>query len=891
MPSRAFNRRQFIQAAGSLGTLGVCKAAPRDISIVVDPLDAIANGVPARWAVKELEDSLATHGITVRRYDRLASAPADSLCIVAASTASATPILKAAGVAAPSVPESLTIGSARYSERDVVLACGHDTRGLVYAALELNDRVQHAGDPVASLKGSVAEQPANRVRSIARLFTSDVEDKPWFNDREMWPKYLTMLATNRFNRFHLALGIGYDFLTRVTDAYFLFAYPFLLSVPGHNVRVPQLSDAERDRNLAMLRYISEQTAGRGLQFQLGLWMHGYKWIDSPHPNQTIEGLTPETHGPYCRDAVRALLQACPAISGVTFRVHGESGVEEGSYQFWKMVFEGVATCGRKVEIDMHAKGMDQTMLDLGVATGLPLKISPKYWAEHMGMPYMQADIRDQERPDAGRKTSALMKFSAGSRSFLRYGYGDLLREDRKWGVLHRVWPGTQRLLLWGDPLTAAAHSRAFHFCGSDGVDICEPLSFKGRRGSGIAGDRCGYADASLRPHWDWEKYEYGYRVWGRLVYNPQADPETWRRYLRTQFGAGSAAAEEALGSCSRILPIVTTAYLPSAANNNYWPELYLNQSLIDADHFAPYSDTTAPRVFGNASPLDPQLFSRMNEFADELLKGARSAKYSPVEVAQWIEDYAATATESLAKARSAIEDKDRTEFRRLEIDVTIQAGLGRFFGSKFRAGVLYRIYQQTGDRTALEESLNAYRKARASWAELSNRASRAYLSDITVGELPQLHGHWLDRLPAIDKDIDALAAQVTRAKSSEPEPHVRAAIQEALGRPSRSRIAARHAPPPTFRPGQPLNIEFTMDNAPVSVRLFYRHVNHAERFEDMVMQQHEKRFAAAIPATYTDSAYPLQYYFEVRESSGSASLYPGFTTQLNNQPYYVVRRA
>ena len=78
-----------------------------------------------------------------------------------------------------------------------------------------------------------------------------------------------------------------------------------------------------------------------------------------------------------------------------------------------------------------------------------------------------------------------MKFSAGSRSFLRYGYGDLLREDRKWGVLHRIWPGTQRLLLWGDPLTAAAHSRAFSFCGSDGVEIMEPLSFKGRRGSGL----------------------------------------------------------------------------------------------------------------------------------------------------------------------------------------------------------------------------------------------------------------------------------------------------------------------------------------------------------------------------------------------------------------------
>ena len=51
----------------------------------------------------------------------------------------------------------------------------------------------------------IVEQPANRVRSIARLFTSDVEDKPWYNDREMWPQYLTMLAAQRFNRFHLAL--------------------------------------------------------------------------------------------------------------------------------------------------------------------------------------------------------------------------------------------------------------------------------------------------------------------------------------------------------------------------------------------------------------------------------------------------------------------------------------------------------------------------------------------------------------------------------------------------------------------------------------------------------------------------------------------------------------
>jgi hypothetical protein len=775
----------------------------------------------------------------------------------------------------------------------VLLACGSDSRALVFALLDLSDRVQNGANATTalSIQKPITERPGNAIRSVTRLFSSDVEDKPWFNDREMWPQYLTMLASNRFNRFNLALGIGYDFIRQVTDGYFLFSYPFLLAVPGYNVRVPQLPDAERDQNLKMLQFISQQTVARGMQFQLGLWMHGYEWIDSPKPNYTIEGLTKETHGPYCRDAVRALLKACPAISGVTFRIHGESGVEEGSYDFWKTIFDGVATCGRRVEIDMHAKGMDETMLQLAVATGLPVKISPKYWAEHLGMPYHQADIRELEQPKQGRTTSALMKFSAGSRSFLRYGYGDLLREDRPWGVLHRIWPGTQRLLLWADPLTAAAHSRAFTFCGSDGVEIMEPLSFKGRRGSGIAGDRCAYADASLKPRWDWEKYVYSHRVWGRLLYNPEAEPEVWQRYLRKQFGPGAPGIEAALANASRILPIVTTAHATSAGNNTYWPEVYLNQSIVDPDLPGPYKDTPAPRVFGNVSPLDPQLFSRINDYADELLKGECSGKYSSIEVAQWIEDYASQATKSLAQAEALVPAKNRPEYRRIAEDVAIQAGLGQFFGAKFRSAALYRIYERTGNRTALDESLKAYRAARASWAQLATRAKSVYVSDITAGEHQQLRGHWMDRLPAIDADIALMAKQVKTEDTSAERAD--AAIKAVLGRPRRASLSCRHQAPAKFRPGQPLGIELSVERGskPVSARLYYRHVTQAERYESAEMQLRDGRYHATIPAGYTDSQYPLEYYFELKQGPDSAWLYPGFSEDLTNQPYFVVRRA
>ncbi len=726
-----------------------------------------------------------------------------------------------------------------------------------------------------------ADPPAAaRVRSVMRLFVSDVEDKPWFNDRDMWPAYFSMLAENHFNRFQLAFGIGYDFLREVTDAYFLFTYPFFLDVPGYNVRAVGLPPAERDRNLETLRYISDQAAAHGLHFQLGLWMHGYEWANSPKANYTIEGLTAQNHAAYSRDALTALLRACPAVSGVTFRIHGESGVTEGSYDFWKTVFEGVVRCGRKIEIDMHAKGIDQRMIDVALASGLPVSVSPKFVAEHMGMPYHQASIREQEMPHGAR--TGLMALSTGTRSFTRYSFADLMREDRRYSVVHRVWPGTQRLLIWGDPVTAAAYAKAFEICGSSGAEIMEPLSFKGRRGSGKSGGRCGYADASLNPRWDWQKYLRTYQVWGAALYNPEAR-------------LASQGMEKALESASRILPIVTSAHAPSAANNTYWPEMYTSQPMVDPAHNNPYTDTPPPRTFGNASPFDPQLFAGVNEFAGELLKGEYSGKYSPIEVAQWLEDLAQSATSQLAQAGAA----KNPDARRMAIDVAMQAALGRFFAARFRAGLLYAIHERTGDRAALEEAVKMYRVARETWAKMAEGARSVYVADVTVGELPWLRGHWLDRLPAIDADIADMSKRLSaEVAPTALAPRAEAAVAVALGTQPRGSITCSHTPAPHLRDKEPLYIELKApQNA--AARLWYRHFNQAERWQSVQMLplSDSDRLRASIAADYTASMYPLQYYFEVRmkhppsglHAAERVWLHPGFDAMRANQPYYLVR--
>ena len=208
---------------------------------------------------------------------------------------------------------------------------------------------------------------------MSRYFCSEPEDKPWYYDKDFWRGYLDALVAARFNRFCLAYGLEYDFPRGRDRRLSSPAVSVPCEVPGYEgVRVMQLADPEgkalaaplplsteeREKNFEMLRFIAAETGARGLHFQLGIWTHAYAMDGSPKAYHHIEGLTPETHAAYCRDALAIILKECPEIQGLTMRVHGESGIPEGSYPFWKTLFEAISGCGRTIEIDMHAKGVN-----------------------------------------------------------------------------------------------------------------------------------------------------------------------------------------------------------------------------------------------------------------------------------------------------------------------------------------------------------------------------------------------------------------------------------------------------------------------------------------------------------------------------------------------------
>jgi hypothetical protein len=303
---------------------------------------------------------------------------------------------------------------------------------------------------------------------------------------------------------------------------------------------------------------------------------------------------------------------------------------------------------------------------------------------------------------------------------------------------------------------------------------------------------------------------------------------------------------------------------------------------------SPYGDTPTPKCFGTVSPLDPRMFSSVVECAQTLLTGPPDARYSPIQVAQWVEDCVAASRSALEEARRTARTTTTPEFRRIEEDVLIQIGLGEFFAHKLRSAVLYEIWQKSGNAEAGRLAIEQYTQARDAWAAMAGRAGRVYRSDVSYGRIPKRRGHWSDRLPGIDTDLAALQAKVQSGAAPPPsaETAAAAAVRMATGHPLRPTFTCVHTPPQSFEPGQPLSLTLQVsaphgETSPALSQVWYRHVDQAERWRSV---------RGAIPADYTQSPYALEYYFELRDGNGAVWMYPGFNETLSNQPYFTVSR-
>ena len=147
------------------------------------------------------------------------------------------------------------------------------------------------------------------------------------------------------------------------------------------------------------------------------------------------------------------------------------------------------------------------------------------------------------------------------------------------------------------------------------------------------------------------------------------------------------------------------------------------------------------------------------------------------------------------------------------------------------------------------------------------------------------HGHWADRVPDMEP-TGALARNCGRRRVRNRQPHcLRHRIRPATP-------GVDHTVPESFERGEPVTLSLeVVDPAVVGATLHYRHVDQSESWRQVPMELSGQTLSGTIDGDYTASTYPLMYFFSVLHRDGGQALHPGLAADLSNQPYVVLGSA
>jgi len=960
-PSRRLRPRTIFSALSVALLISVFSGSSveaQTASIVTDTSCATV----ARHGLNKLTEALQAKGFRIENVGSPEEAQGRVIIVaglVSKSGAAANQLLNEASKAVPDAPEALAVRHSKWKGRELLVLCGSDDRGLMYAALDVADRIgwsAGAKNPLAYVR-DVAEKPDLLDRSISiytmnrRYFESRLYDEAY------WESYFDTLARNRFNSFLVIFG--YE-----NGGFMAPPYPYFFDVEGFpDIRLVGLTPEGQRKNLEAFKRMIQIAHERGLRFVPGIWDHIYRGgvqgggipgADRPPDRPTpglVWGVNADNLYAYSQAAIKKFIEVFPEIDGIQFRMHDESGLKnEEIVGFWHEIFSMTKKARPDLPLDLRAKGLRDEVIDDGLAQGIKLRVTTKFWMEQMGLPFHPTHVNPQDQMNR------------------RHGYADLLRYPQKYRVHWRLWTGgTSRILLWGDPDYAKTFVRSAHLYDGNSFEVNEPLATK-MLGQPHDMDPFELLTPEYKYYrWEFERYWHFFEVFGRLAYNPETPAEVWDREFIRRFGPEAAPfVEKGLHIASRVLPrIVASVYPYSYFPTTYgWPEKMRMRDL--------------PR-FAAAQGSDTEQFASFDEEAENIVAGKDTAKRRPIETSRWFglisQEIQAQATE----AGRRISDKKNKEFLSTRTDLEILANLALYYSRRIPAAVSYALFKKTQDLNALDDAIAQEKRAVEAWERLVAAAGDVYASDLMMGvRRNDLSGHWRDELKALKEGLVKLdqeraafrplstkgkpsIAHVPVRKISTGEPLVVKATVASVGplkdvrmtvfqpdgtrrvlemeKRGDSRYEAltalpqgvekiayfieaedvsgaltafppkgeagrihvtvssditppeiRHVPVVKGRVGEALRVTAeAKDTSGVRyVRLRYRHLTQFEDYQtaEMALDPRTGRYTAEIPADFVVPKWDLIYFIEAMDSRGNGRIYPDLEDDI---PYIVVK--
>ena len=746
---------------------------------------------------------------------------------------------------------------------------GSDPAGLAYGLQDLTETLWEGKED--SDRWGKLISPEMKIRGVDR-FIMNSDDEIWWMNASYWRYYIGMLALCRFNR--LCVTVGFD------TEYMSPPYPFLVDVEGFE-DVSAVMRADRKQYLEALRTIGQICHEFHMEFSFAIWQQ-QPW--QKDDRQLIYGLeTQERLCEYCRKGIAALLYECPEIDNIHFRVNHESGVGNkiSAEEYWLKQIDmvGEVNCsGRKIKLELRAKGMTDRMVQKALEDGLSVTVSTKYCCEHAGLPYHLTQMRSQELAE--------MENLNASR---RYSYADLLKKPRAYDLLYRLWcDGSTDLFLWGDPDYVRKFICSMQVGDAEGFEVMPPLSLKGgREFDRHTGWNIFEKEEYRTGIWEDDRYWLFYLLYGRLGYDRMDGGAAWRMEGERRLGKNAEPAFLLTSFSSKILPLITGFHFTEHPQLWYWPEMSTGAALFAENNYHPEFRRQGD-TYQDTLPCDEGLFYSITEY----VKAGKQTdgRYTPMQVYDWLNRIARKLRELLMEAGKR---EGNAEWKGTVLDAEMLCELVQFHREKIAAalGLSYYLYQREG--IYLEEAVVRMKQAEEHWKRLSV-LGEAYHNNLLFGAGIDCwrRGTWKDYLPEIRKDIEDLKNLRDIWKKEKGRQTERNMDGKRIIRPVLDEHPVMHDTLPlSHHAGRDLTAEVICNTKEVpDLTIHYRHTDQTEGiFMSKKMKRTESGYTVVLDGDYIRPEWDLLIYFSATNRQGDGMIYPGLEAEGDQMPYRMIR--
>jgi len=849
------------------------KQVPK-ISIITDA----TVGSPVVHGLATLTANLEEQNIPHETVSSISEARGDLLLVTGLSggAGAAAKLFLESNKQMPAEAEALTIWKTEVQQKPAWVINGFDDRGLMYGILDVAERISWSTDRRApfSKVEAITEKPDVSTRAISMYTMNRRYWESRFYNEAYWERYMDLLAKNRFNS--LVVIFGYE-----NGGFLAPCYPYFFDVDGFSgIGMEGLTASEQQRNLSALNRMIEMAHERGLEFKVAIWDHIYRGgvqtggiseedLANQSKNHLVQGVNAENLSEYTKAALAKFVQVVPDLNGIQMRMHNESGLKRGKEMevFWTEVFGMIKTTAPGLQIDLRAKELPETIIQIASNTGLNFTITTKYWMEQMGLPFHPTHINRQNQYDR------------------RHGYADMLYYPREYRMFWRLWSGgTQRVLLWGDPEYVRRFAESTHLYDGDGFEINEPLATKMEAQAHDAEAVNLLTTPYVYYDYEFERYWHFFQVFGRLAYNPNTSPEIWSREFEKRFGPEAGPViQEALHKASSILPRIVAACSP-------YSKFPTTRGWAAKQRFGNLPD------YADAEGSDIQQFASFDTEARQLIEGGETARRLPSATSLWFLQVHQEIDDLITKAKAAIPDDRNKEFVSTITDLSILSNLALYHSHRIPAAVSYRIFEHSKDPHALDDAIAYESKAIEAWRNIVAAAGDVYAPDLMMGVREAGHrdmnhhlsGHWKDELGYLESGMEQLQAQRRNLKDTGRErtaPDYKAASDinyQALFEIQHQ--AVKNAP---LAQAIKIGVSIKTPAGVRWVRLRYRAVNqHLDyRTLPMLAETESENYMVTVPASEIDTRFDFMYFIEVMDNDGQGRIYPDLEVET---PYIIV---